>query len=357
MFGPTGLPHAMTMTSPANPWVVDESHFPAAGSAEEQRMALLQWAILAPSSHNAQPWRFAVDRTRIHVFADPSCRLRVADPDRREFFVSIGCALENLLVAAAHFGFATETFYAPDLAEQGAEASDLFRVATIHVDRKRPASGARAALFDAITKRKTNHDPFEERDVAAEDLLALKEHVDEEDIRLWMTEDEDTHAAVQSMTARANAMQFVDQEWREELAEWIGKGAFGTPWLFSKIGELAMTYLDLSDATTAKDRQRIASAPVLAVLVAEEDSPRMHVRAGQVLERVWLAATQRGIQLQPMNQILQIPEIKKEVQRLLPDVSMHPQITFRIGYGAPERKHTPRRSVEDVVVGAPTTHT
>lgn len=314
-------------------------------------MALLQWAILAPSSHNSQPWRFAVDGSRIHVFADLACWLRIADADRREFFVSIGCAIENLLVAASHFGFAAETFYAPDLSAQGTEESDLFRVATIHVDRKRPTKGYRAVLFDAITKRKTNHDPFEERDVAAEDLLALKEQVDEEDIRLWMTSDEDVHASMQSMVARANAMQFVDQEWREELAEWIGKGAFGTPWLFSKIGQLAMTYLDLSDATTAKDRQRIASAPVLAVLVAEEDSPRTHVRAGQVLERVWLAATQRGIQLQPMNQILQIPEIKKEVQRLLPDAGMHPQITFRMGYATPERRRQPRRSVEEVLVG------
>lgn len=335
---------------PANPWVVDDDHFPVAGSAEEQRMALLQWAILAPSSHNAQPWRFAVDGTRIHVFADPSRWLRVADADRREFFVSIGCAMENLHVAAAHFGFATETFYAPDLSEESAEASDIFRVATVHVDRKRLASGSRAALFDAITKRKTNHEPFEEHDVAAEDLLALKEQVDEKDIRLWMAEDEDTHAAVQSMTARANAMQFVDREWREELAEWIGKGAFGTPWLFSKIGQLAMTYLDLSDATTAKDRQRIASAPVFAVLVAEEDTPRVHVRAGQVLERIWLAATQRGVQIQPMNQILQIPELKEEVRQLLPDAGMHPQITFRMGYGAPERRRQPRRSVDAVLV-------
>jgi hypothetical protein len=93
------------------------------------------------------------------------------------------------------------------------------------------------------------------------------------------------------------------------------------------------------------------SAPVLAALATDADTPKAQVEAGQALERIWLAATLRGLQLQPMNQILQIPTLKNEVRMLLPDPSMHPQITFRLGYGEPERSHTPRRSIEQMLIG------
>jgi hypothetical protein len=47
---------------------------------------------------------FGVEDDERRVYADESRRLTVADPDGRELSVSVGCALENLLVAAERFG-------------------------------------------------------------------------------------------------------------------------------------------------------------------------------------------------------------------------------------------------------------
>ena len=79
--------------------------------AELEAGRLLRYATLAASSHNTQPWRFELDGDRIRVFADTSRQLRVADPDRRELFLSVGCAVENLVVAAEHYGYATTVTY------------------------------------------------------------------------------------------------------------------------------------------------------------------------------------------------------------------------------------------------------
>ncbi|WP_179862338.1 Acg family FMN-binding oxidoreductase [Longibacter salinarum] len=336
--------------APADPWAVSEYDFPATEPIAVQTRFLLNWAILAPSSHNTQPWQFAVDGSRIHVFADPSRWLRYADPDRRELFVSIGCAIENILVAAAYLDFEVTVHWAPDLSSHASTTGeDLIRVATLHVDADGSADVDRAELFPAIVDRHTNHEPYEDRPVP-DGVLSTLEWYAGDDMRLWMTDDESIRASVYAMMARANAMQFVDREWREELAECIGEGAFGTPWLMSKIGQLAVTYLDLSDSTTAKDRERLDSAPVLAALATHADTPKAQVRAGQALERIWLAATLRGLQLQPMNQLLQIPVLKNDLRLLLPDPAMHPQITFRLGYGEPERSHTPRRSLDEVMI-------
>jgi len=57
-----------------------------------QARALLDAAILAPSSHNTQPWRFAVRERTIDLYADRTRALPVNDPDDRELTISrCGC--------------------------------------------------------------------------------------------------------------------------------------------------------------------------------------------------------------------------------------------------------------------------
>ena len=62
-------------------------------------------ARLAPSKHNTQPWRFAIVEEGVEIYADYTRRLPHVDPDHRELLMSVGAAIMNLRVAAAHFGF------------------------------------------------------------------------------------------------------------------------------------------------------------------------------------------------------------------------------------------------------------
>ena len=71
--------------------------------------AIIEAATRAPSGHNSQPWQFAVAENHITISPDFSRRLPAVDPDDRELFISLGCAAENLSLAAAHFGYATDT--------------------------------------------------------------------------------------------------------------------------------------------------------------------------------------------------------------------------------------------------------
>ena len=87
------------------PWKIRESDFSSMTSFEEKVKFLLKYAVLAPSSHNTQPWKFAIKDERIKVSADLTCALKVADPDERELFISVGCALTNLTIAAKRFGY------------------------------------------------------------------------------------------------------------------------------------------------------------------------------------------------------------------------------------------------------------
>ena len=52
----------------------------------------------------------------IEIHPDYSRQLAVVDPSHRELWISLGCAVENLVIAAQSKGFTTEVTY-PDAAE------------------------------------------------------------------------------------------------------------------------------------------------------------------------------------------------------------------------------------------------
>ena len=51
-----------------------------------------------------------------------------------------------------------------------------------------------------------------------------------------------------------------------------------------------------------------------------------------------------------MSQIVQVEDIKAQVAGLQPQPTLVPQHPFRLGFAAPEKHHTPRRSVDDVLI-------
>src|SRR5207253_1615 len=77
------------------------------GNWNKQRgpMALVAAAILAANPHNSQPWVFELSPDRINVFADQSRNIGAVDPLRREMYVGLGAALENLMLAAPANGY------------------------------------------------------------------------------------------------------------------------------------------------------------------------------------------------------------------------------------------------------------
>ena len=51
-------------------WAVRETDYPEDGPIEDQLRFCLRYAILAPSTHNSQPWLFRVAAGRVELFAD-----------------------------------------------------------------------------------------------------------------------------------------------------------------------------------------------------------------------------------------------------------------------------------------------
>mgnify|MGYP000196789740 CR=1 FL=1 len=62
---------------------------------------VIRYATLAASGHNTQPWRFSGDGGTVTIRPDLTRRTPVVDPDDHHLYASLGCAAENLKIAAA----------------------------------------------------------------------------------------------------------------------------------------------------------------------------------------------------------------------------------------------------------------
>ena len=67
---------------------------------------IASYASKAPSGHNTQPWKFNITDSTITVLPNLDVALPVVDRNNRELFISLGCATENLCIAAEAKGYA-----------------------------------------------------------------------------------------------------------------------------------------------------------------------------------------------------------------------------------------------------------
>jgi hypothetical protein len=326
-------------------WNLHEKDFGKCASRRERILFLLQYAVLAPSSHNSQPWKFRlIDDETVEIFTDNDRWLKIADADQREMFISVGCALENLLIAAEHFGLTTEVEYEPDKTHE--TLAVRITLDTPNESNQLDYSG----LFEYIPRRSTYHQAFINAPVSPEILSEINACCDIQGVNLFLTESTDIRAKVHDLIVHSDAMQFADPQFRQELAYWIGQGAFGTSWLLSQIESLAVAYLNFGKTVAESDAKVLKSAPVMGLITTIFNDRTSQIKAGQVFERIYLTAHKFGLRVRPMSQICEIPAHKEELRKLVGLPHNFPQQPFLIGYAEPSDFHTPRRPVEEVLI-------
>ena len=310
-------------------------------SAIDDQLAelLIYYATFAPSSHNTQPWRFEWDSHQIRVYADFSRWLPVADADWREMYISVGCALENLQLAAQVFRYRSSITYFPDSKNHEWVASmSLTKDPRLHDEES-------IELFSHIMRRRTYHHTYRARAIEEDVRERLRHWAGE--VSLCLIDDSEDKRKIEQWVGQADTIQFSDPAYREELGHWIGQSAFGTPWLISKMGQWVVTHFDMGTQRSRQDATLIRQAPLLGILYTQHNTATDRVMVGQAYERMSLGGATLGLGAQPLSQPLEVPTIKPHLASLLPDPDGHPQHLFRLGYVNQEQKPTPRRPVKE----------
>ncbi|AXF24027.1 nitroreductase [Burkholderia pyrrocinia] len=314
--------------------------------------SLLGYAVLAPSSHNSQPWRFLVNGTTIAVCADRVRALPVVDPFDRELIISCGAALLNLRVALNHARLAHTISTFPS-------EVDPNLLALVRVCNDGYSDAALGALFDAIPDRVTTRAPFESTTVPDEIQHELTAAGVAEGADVACVDSIAHRARVAELVAEADHQQFADPRFRRELASWIdprrhvdGMPAFaaGVPTLLdfaAPVLTMAVRTFDLGNGLAALHHQLVGASPLIVCIATVRDDREAWLAAGQALERILLVATRAGYTASYLNQPIETAGLRANLCHML-GLRGEPQLLLRVGRG-PHTPHSPRRPLDEVI--------
>lgn len=318
-------------------------------TAPHHLVDLVRHAILAASSHNTQPWKFRLEPAAISILPDLSRRCPAVDPDDHHLYASLGCAAENLLIAARAAGLQGHPSYSP--ADQGVRV-DFEEMAPSPTD-----------LFKAIPKRQCSRAQYDGTALPSDQLRLLELAGQGTGVSVTLLTDRRAITQVAGFVAAGNTAQFADPAWVQELKAWIrfnareatstGDGLYGpvmgSPDVPRWLGAIFMRLGFSAERQNRKDMAHIRSSTVVAVVHSEFDDIPHWIEAGRCYERLALQTAALNLRTAFINQPVEVPALRSQFAAFLGIGHRRPDFIVRIGRG-PEMPRSRRRPVESVLV-------
>ena len=322
--------------------------------------------VLACNPHNTQPWRFTVTGDVINVHSDPARRMPRNDASGREHFAGLGCAVENMVVAAGPAGYTAKVTAFPD----GAGSDHVARI-TLGAG----GSGQDRALADAIPRRHTNRGPYTGEPVDLSGLAAQSARIQGAGLR-WIT-DRAARDRLGALYVEATEAIAADPGQSAEAFSWFrsargdiddhrdgltldGQGLGGLTLFAAKVLP-AQSRAD-GDAFWVKATREVHTATAAAygiITVGDVADRAAQFAGGRLLARLHLAATALGLGFHHMNQITERIDRDRSLGHsdvfsdrwaaVLGRPATTGLVSFRVGHPTRTAGLSPRRSLSDVV--------
>lgn len=312
---------------------------------------LVRCATLAPSSHNTQCWKFALDANgrSISILPDLARRCPAVDPDDHHLFVSLGCATENLVQAALAYGLKGEAQF--DAA--GHAVRVMFETTQAQI----------TPLFTAIPLRQCTRGDYDGKTLSVEELALLQRAGSSDTVRLLLLTERRATEQTLEYVIQGNSAQLADAAFVKELKEWIrfnGSDAVrtrdglysvssGNPNIPSWIGDVAFRWLLTAKGENDKVARQVRSSAGIAVFVGQTADKAHWVEVGRCYERFALQATALGIRNAFLNQPVEVAALRPPFAAALGLSGQRPDLVVRFGRG-PTLPRSLRRPVQAVLV-------
>lgn len=310
------------------------------------------YAIKAPSGHNTQPWKIRIEENVFEVYPDFNFALPVTDMSNRELYISLGCAVENLCLAANEKGYGEYIKINKN--------SDNHVFVRIELTK---GTANPSLLFPQIDKRQTNRSVYLNREIPQKDIFKLSNMQLESDIKHFIYKyDDEKFGILKDFVFKANEFQLSDPQYKEELLKWIcytkkqvdlykcglsyqSIGASKIPPFLRKI---AITAQLKASKQNKADGKRIVSSSHMVLFSCKNNTPEEWIKLGRSLERFLLQASRMKIACGFMNQPCQIEALAESIRKKLEIEGTYPAILLRMGY-ARSVAFAPRKQADSLI--------
>jgi len=319
---------------------------------QKQFKEIIQCATHAPSGHNTQPWKFEQRDNKIIIHPDLKRSLPVVDNDNHALYISLGCALENLIIAAKQIGFGIKVLY-PE------KSGDCIKVELIKDDTSIVTPDI---LFDYISKRQVTKSKYNDKTLSDDVLKQLGYCFNFEGVSLLILDSKKNFEKIIPLIIEANNLQFNNKDFLNELVHWIRfskneaekkkdgiwSATMGMPGLGRFIGSLVM-----KNFVTAKSEEKrlidlLDHSQGIAIFISDTNNAEAWVKTGQAFQRFGLTATYLGVSHAHLNMPCEELVVRQKLAKELGIANKHPFLLIRYGY-AERMPYSYRRSFDEVI--------
>ncbi|TCC89150.1 Rv1355c family protein [Pedobacter frigiditerrae] len=342
---------------------------------------LITAAGKAPSGGNNQPWRWHYQNGLLHLFLEQSDAQAYLDPQYISSYISIGSAIENLLLKAAHLNLAVNWNLTPQFAPN--------HLAWFSFTSSYQPTEQEITLAKQIDLRHTNRKitPKQEIDqIDLNQLSSLVEQIPNAQLQ-WITDPEmiknigaiSTQTDLLRMFIPEAHEDFITKEMRWDLNEVQAKeDGIG-------IHTLDLSNNDLIGIRLLKDKKMISflqqmnggsgfkrltmmqfmASSAIGLITMPKGEINSFIEGGRAAEKLWLGATALELQIHPINVPLiffyknsvedslaiplenkaQLTLAEQNFNRLFSLSTEQPIFMFRIFKAAPSPERTIRKSI------------
>ncbi len=319
-------------------------------SSDKMMEELVRYATLAANSHNTQPWLFKIGSQRITILPDFKRRCPAVDPDDHHLYASLGCATENIALAAMAFGL-----YANITVNDKADE-------VIQIDFE-PVPSVRSELFQALPKRQCTRAAYDGKKASIHELKTLESTSTYQGISTQILTAKNDLETILEYVVAGNTKQMRDDAFVKELKDWLrfnpatamnyGDGLFsatsGNPTFPSWLGSLFFDFAFKEKVENEKYRDQLRTSAGVIAFVSQKDDIEHWINAGRSYQRFALQATAIGLKHSFVNQAVEVPEIRKQLANYLNIGGRRADLLVRFGYGN-ELPKSLRRPVNEVIV-------
>jgi molybdopterin/thiamine biosynthesis adenylyltransferase/nitroreductase len=353
---------------------------------------LIDAANKAPSGGNSQPWRWHYQNGYLHLFLAQEAANAYLDPDGISSYVSIGAAIENLLLAAATQNLSVNWALTPEFAPT--------HLAWFNFEENYQPTEQQQNLAAQIEHRHTNRKIGPRQEIDTADLNFLSTLIEQTPSAkiTWLTDPEKLKNLAEISVYTDLLRMFIDEAHTDFISREMR-------WSLEEVNETAdgigIHTLDLSNndqigIRLIKDKrtvnflqqinggsgfkrlaiqQMLSTGAVGLITMPAKQDPKTYITAGMATEKLWLGASALNLQVHPINvpliffykntiqNNLNIPEKDKHILANLENnfkqlfaVELEEQaiFMFRLFKATPSPERTIRKSIEKTLsIGRP----
>ncbi len=331
--------------------------FSSLSSTEEKIEFLLNFAVLAPSTHNTQPWKFKIKSSSCEIYIDTKKVLTASDKSGRNLYISLGACIENLLIASKYLGVYSDIAYFTNRPADEKVCEVFFKQLS---SNKSQIDESYADMFRAISKRVTYRGFYLPKKIPKHIISSVEGMNNSKGIKIRVLTSKKDILSFSKLAEEGIKTIYGEKEFREEMSSWINPNnsarkegipgyALNLPLFVSLLFPTVMKYFNLSKIIAKINAKSVNSMAGVCIVSSEKNDCSSWLQVGMVSQRIFLYLVTKDIFSYITVAAVDVGNVYLKVADLV-NCKHRPQFSFGIGYANGLKRNTPRLNLHSKLI-------